>query len=285
MYLKFSGKHGAYDPIIQLININLQQNTSPIGAADVRQKYYLQLAEMADFVLSGKKAHYESIKDAEKRKLLLQKFETFRHEQIAPFVEADQFELATKLAEKYLDFQTLVLIADRTNQPGRLEEYKEKFKNHDFSQFAINWHLRHNKQSTIFSRFQHDQAALGQFLSDHPSLAWIQFFQNGEFARASQILFALAQNEKDLIARKKTMLSMAKLSALASQSGVDVNEINAELVLVQHQEQLPKELLHNFGYDVENPKVLAPEEIIHVRTNFKKKFSISSFKLTFPLYI
>lgn len=84
--------------------------------------------------------------------------------------------------------------------------------------------------------------------------------------RASHILFALAQNEKELVARKKTLLSLAKLSALASESelGVDLQAINSELVLIQHQEMLPPELLLAFGYDVNNQKVLSPEEIINV---------------------
>lgn len=43
-------------------------------------------------------------------------------------VEAEQYDIGIKLGEKYLDFQVLVEIADRTNDEGRLREYNEKFK-------------------------------------------------------------------------------------------------------------------------------------------------------------
>lgn len=43
-------------------------------------------------------------------------------------VESEHYDIATKLAEKYLDFQALVQIADRTNDEERLAEYNEKFK-------------------------------------------------------------------------------------------------------------------------------------------------------------
>lgn len=43
-------------------------------------------------------------------------------------VGSEHYDIATKLAEKYLDFQALVEIADRTNDEARLAEYNEKFK-------------------------------------------------------------------------------------------------------------------------------------------------------------
>lgn len=266
-WTNIEGRNGAYHPIFQIINENLQQSLKNISAADVRQKYFQQIAELVDFLLDGKQKFLQSVQDGEKRKLQSQKFEKLRSELIAPFVENNQYDLATRLAEKYLDFQTFVLIVDRTNNPAKLTEYNEKFKQYNFFQFALNWHLRQNKQSTIFERFRHDQKSLTEFLNDHPSLAWIQSILSGEHEKAAQILFALAQNERELVERKRTMLSLAKLSAFASDDSelsVDLAEINAELVLIQHQDYLPKDLLLSFGYDVENPKVLTPEEIIHV---------------------
>lgn len=266
-WTNMTGKNGAYDPIFQLINENLQQSLKSINAPDIRQKYFQQIAEMVDFVLEGKQKYLQSVQEGEKRKLQSQKFEKLRSELITPFVDNNQFDLASRLAEKYLDFQTLVLIADRTNNPAKLAEYNEKFKQYNFFQFALNWHLRQNKQSTIFERFKHDKNSLTEFLNDHPTLAWIQTIMNGEHNKAAQILFALAQNERELVERKRVMLSLAKLAVLASEDSelsVDLAEINAELVLIQHQDHLSKDLLLAFAYDVNNQKVLTSEEIIHV---------------------
>lgn len=193
-------------------------------------------------------------------------------------VEDGQYELATKLAEKYLDFQTLVLICDRTKNQVRLEDYIERFKEYDFSQFAIQWHLQQNKQGDLFERFRRNQSDLTRFLNDHPSLAWVQAIFNGDLSKAARILWSIAQNESELVARKKTMLSLAKLASLAADENLNdqIELINAELVVISYQAQIPTRLLAVFGYDTENPKVLKPEEIINVCKLFQNIFRLNS---------
>lgn len=161
-----------------------------------------------------------------------------------------------------------MLICDRTKNQSRLDDYIERFKEHDFSQFAIQWHLQQNKQGDLFERFRRNQSDLTRFLSDHPSLAWVQAIFNGNLSKAARILWSIAENETELVARKKTMLSLAKLASLAADENLDdqIESINTELVLIAYQAQIPKRLLTVFGYDTENPKVLRPEEIINVLT-------------------
>lgn len=105
-----------------------------------------------------------------------------------------------------MDFQSLVLICDMTNDQDRLDHYIKKFESHNFSQFAINWHLRQNRQGEVFERFKGNQAALSQFMRDHPTLGWIQLVFNGDFERAAKILFQLAQNETEFVQRKKVRI-------------------------------------------------------------------------------
>lgn len=178
--------------------------------------------------------------------------------------------MATKLAEKYYDFHTLVLICDETGNQQRLDQYIKLYKNMDFSQYAINWYLRQNKRGDLFERFKHNQEELAKYLGDHPTLAWIQSVFNGDLSHASRILFMLAQSETNLIARKKTMLSMAKLTLLAGDQDLTslLTDINTQLLLVDYQKQLPPNLLANLGFDIKNMKVLKPEEIIDVNYLF-----------------
>ena len=61
-WTSISGKNGAYDPIIQLIHENLKESLKTITAPNVRQKYYLQLAELIDFVLDSKQRYLQSIR-------------------------------------------------------------------------------------------------------------------------------------------------------------------------------------------------------------------------------
>ena len=182
-------------------------------------------------------------------------------------VNDGQYELATKLAEKYLDFQVLVQICDRTENQNRLDSYIEKYKELDFSQFAINWHLRQNKRGDLFERFKHNQSDLSKFLHDHPSLSWVQAIFNGDLASASHVLYQLGRDETELVARKKTMLSLAKLTALAAEESANerIENINAELLLITYQDTISQNLLLLFGYDVDSPRVLKADEIINVR--------------------
>lgn len=183
-------------------------------------------------------------------------------------VDGGQYELAAKLAEKYLDFKTLVIICDQTKNQTRLDEYIERYRDQDFSQFAINWHLQQNKRGDLFERFKRNQSELTRFLGDHPSLAWIQTVFNGDLSRAARILLQLANSETELVSRKKTMLSLSKLTSLAADEDLSsqIDAINGELQLIQYQLMLPTRMLQIFGYDPDNQKVLKPEEIINVST-------------------
>lgn len=63
--------------------------------------------------------------------------------------------------------------------------------------------MKQNKQGDLFERFKNNQVELAKFLGNHPSLAWIQLIFNGEMEKASNVLLHLAQNEQDLVARKR----------------------------------------------------------------------------------
>lgn len=293
---------------MHFITITLKYGARSTGEPELRQRHYKNLVELIDFVLSSRKSYLESIKESDKHDVLWQQYETqrsaliyyfgnfrslvghfqrlFIFSNMAPLllshaVEDDQYDLATKLAEKYLDFQTLVLICDRTSNQARLDEYIERFKDQDFSQFAINWHLQQNKRGDLFERFKRNQSDLSRFLGDHPSLAWVQAIFNGDLMKAANILFSLAQNETELVARKKTILSLAKLACLATDADLSdqINQINSELLLIEYQSQISTRILSVFGYDIENPRVLKAEEIINVSRGLISYYSIEYSKL------
>lgn len=65
------------------------------------------------------------------------------------------------------------------------------------------------------------------------------------------------------------MLSLSKLALLASDDPKgkvkdDMKEINSELELVAHQEDLPAQVLTTYGYDIEKLRVFTPTELIMV---------------------
>lgn len=66
--------------------------------------------------------------------------------------------------------------------------------------------------------------------------------------------------------RQKTMYSLCKLAKLAAPTLDDatqdyVGHVDAQLDLIDLQEQLPDYVLHHYGYDVARPRVIEPQEI------------------------
>lgn len=212
---------------MDLLQVTLKHGVRGTGEPEVRHRFYQQMVELIDVVLDGKRQYLASVRGTDKHAVLQRQYESQRSDLIQPLIEDEQFELATKLAEKYLDFQALVIVCDRTENQAKLDEYIARYEaDHDFSQIAINWHLRQNKRADLFERFKHNQSALGQFLVDHPSLAWLQLICNGEYASAARILMELALRESESVARKKTILSLAKLAFCATQVNSNSNSIN-----------------------------------------------------------
>jgi nuclear pore complex protein Nup133 len=62
------------------------------------------------------------------------------------------------------------------------------------------------------------------------------------------------------------MLSLSKLSAFAAEMDMSqqVEEINRELHLVEHQSQIDSDILTALGFDINNLRVLQPEEMIEL---------------------
>lgn len=261
-----SGKNGIRDVLVQMIQITLKYGIRGTGEPEIKFKFYQQMVELIDFVLDGKRKYLEGVKGSDKYAVIQRQYESQRSDLIYPLVEDEQYEMAVKLAEKYHDFQTLVVVCDRTANQAKLDEYIERYKEFDFSQIAINWHLRQNKRADLFERFKHNQMALGRFLVDHPSLAWLQLVFNGELENAGKILIELADNETELVARKKSMLSLAKLAFIATREHKQtIERINRELNLIEYQAGLRDELLQAFGFDVLQQKPFSADEIIDVR--------------------
>lgn len=304
--------NGIRDSILHIINDITKNGVRSTAEPELRQQHFKNLVELVDFYLDGRKSYLESIKELDKYETLFRKYEAERSDLIFNFgkilsgncvirtiivlykfilfilhtVDGGQYELAAKLAEKYLDFKTLVVICDQTKNQSRLEEYIERYRDQDFSQFAINWHLQQNKRGDLFERFKRNQTELTRFLGDHPSLEWIQTVFNGDLSRASRILQSLAQNETDSVSRKKTMLSLAKLTSLAADEELsnEIEMINSELQLIDYQSKVSTRMLIIFGYDPDNQKVLKAEEIINVCRiyfSFFRPFALCYFIIWF----
>ena len=110
---------------------------------------------------------------------------------------------------------------------------------------------------------------LSSFLSSHSSISWLHDIHTGKHAEASATLHQLAVRETEALARRKTQLSLAKLTILASgEAEEDVTrrlyQIENEMKLIAAQEQLPSCVLRQFGFDRESMRVLTAREMIEL---------------------
>jgi len=257
----------------------------PIAEDDnVKGQLFQQLIELGDLILEGYKSQLESFPPeaagdgalAQRRSAVLKQFEKDRSALITPLLGFPEcLEDAASLSERYLEFNALVRICELTGDNERLERYMDNFADHNFAHFVFDWHLRQGKQSRLLQQRSYNtgrrQNQLGQFLEGHAQISWLHNIQTGNYSEAATTLKRLSDAEAEIVGRKKTMLSLAKLSALASDEPDERVEsslkiLNSELSVISAQEDLPKCVLDSVdaGNDASKMKVLSPRDLIEL---------------------
>ncbi|KAK0162590.1 hypothetical protein PV327_006357 [Microctonus hyperodae] len=267
-----TGKHDLRTSIYTLQNLTLKHGVTGTNDSAIKNELYDQIVGLIDLILDGRKCHLESIRGTDKFEILLKQYETERTNLIQPLIKNEQYENAAKIAEKYCDFASLVQICELTNNKNRLDNYTEKFAAQDFVGFLFSWYVKDGRQGQLVERCRRVGAGeLVDKILEHPELSWVQCSLNGEYRLAANTLHTLALQEVDLVKRKKTMLSLSKLSLLCSNESEDeiaeaASRINSELELIAHQEDLPDNVLETYGYDTKKLRVLTPVELITLYT-------------------
>jgi len=266
-------KHGLRNCLNTMQNITIKHGITGTSDSTVRNELYEQLVSLIDLILDGRKCHLESIRGTEKFEVLVKQYETERANLIQPLIKEEQYDSAAMLAEKYCDFPSLIQICELTNNKNRLDGYIEKFAAQDFAGFLFSWYVKDGRQGQLVERCRRGGTTeLTEKLSEHPYLSWVQAALTDELRLAANTLHTLAVQETELVTRKKSMLSLAKLALLASDESEDnvidyVKTIDNELGLIAYQEDLPTQVLTTYGYDIEKLRVLIPRELIMLYTS------------------
>ncbi|GAB1864344.1 Nuclear pore complex protein Nup133 [Camponotus japonicus] len=266
------GKHGLRNCLNTMQSITIKYGITGTSDSTIKNELYEQLVSLIDLILDGRKCHLESIRGTEKFEVLLKQYETERTNLIQPLIKEEQYDNAAMLAEKYCDFPSLVQICELTNNKNRLDGYIEKFAAQDFAGFLFSWYVKDGRQGQLIERCRRGTAELTEKLSEHPTLSWVQAALTDELQVAANTLLTLATQEHELVVRKKSILSLAKLALLASDELEDkiadcVKTIDSELTLIAYQEDLPAQVLTMYGYDIKNLRVLTPRELIMLYTS------------------
>ncbi|CAL1542422.1 unnamed protein product [Lymnaea stagnalis] len=261
--------------ITEQIFITLDKGIQEARELDIQGALFQNILGLADIVMDGYASQLRSLQYHPDRSddynKLEREFERERHKLIIPLLEHKQFDRAASLAEKFEDFEMLMRICDETNNQDRLQKYRTQFADKGFAQFLFNWYMKEGKRSHLLSQHAAQGDELSKFLASGnvQYLSWLHEIKRGNFLDAHLALSTLGKAEKNFLAKKKTLLSLGKLAALASDDINDngkenIEAINEELDLMLHQEQLPAETLYNVGMDPGSMRVLSPEELIEL---------------------
>ena len=256
--------------LMEIFKLTLEHGVGSAEDMSMRQQLQQHLVSIADIVLDSYSCQLESVKTIPAKVADVNKcLASDRSALIGQLVDKKVYEEAAGLAEKYKDWDSLVRICEETANKERLEMLMEKYSSTDFSSHVYAWYVKEGKQNRLLSlsKSRHNPD-LTSFLTYHNDISWLHDIQTQKYDQAAETLTAMAMQEGEILARKKTQLSLAKLAALANPESETREEkiaaVDQEMCLVAAQEQLPTSVLSQFGFDRSNMRVLTPREMIEL---------------------
>uniref|UniRef100_A0A8C4WV74 Nucleoporin 133 n=4 Tax=Eptatretus burgeri TaxID=7764 RepID=A0A8C4WV74_EPTBU len=231
-----------------------------------------QLVSLVDICLEGYVSQLQWLTESlplnqERHVAVEAEFSRRRSELLLPYLALGQHERVAVLAEKFCDFDLLVRLCEQTDDQTRLQRYMTQFADKNFSEFLFRWYMEEGKRSKLLNQPIAQHSQLARFLQAHEHIGWLHDIHTQRFGKASSTLRNMASQEKKFFSRKKTLLSLGKLTALASDLPPEelhetLEEIRSEQGFQLYQESLPKSLLDKKDIDVDTMGVLTACELI-----------------------
>uniref|UniRef100_A0A4X1U5D2 Nucleoporin 133 n=1 Tax=Sus scrofa TaxID=9823 RepID=A0A4X1U5D2_PIG len=239
-----SGPAGIRTAIVRQHGIILKV-VYPQADSSLRNMVTEQLVALIDCFLDGYVAQLKSVdksSDQERYDSLEMEYLQKRSDLLSPLLTLGQYPWAASLAEKYCDFDILVQMCEQTDNQTRLQRYMTQFADQNFSDFLFRWYLEKGKRGKLLSQPVSQHGQLASFLQAHEHLSWLHEINSHELEKAHATLLGLANMETRYFAKKKTLLGLSKLAALASDFSEDILQEKIEVHLSHTWFELP--LLH-----------------------------------------
>ncbi|RDD40881.1 Nuclear pore complex protein Nup133 [Trichoplax sp. H2] len=281
-----TGLKGARTTFLQQHAIIVERVFDQDIGPQIRDSLFTRLVDLTTLILTGYEDQLNSLRfcnNKTRMKEVLESFEKDRCTLIRPLLDGKQTVRAATLAEKFYDFESLVRLCEEDNNKDQLQEYMIQFAQQGFPQFVFQWYLSRGEYRKLLELHDSQDVNLKNFLRSRPNLSWIHDVKIGAFTDASHTLKELAENEKDLLSRKETFLSLSKLSLLASSEENNAMELagrlkgarrflsvglhifiatNTELDVVNYQMVLPETVVQElFGSPDSMPPLTVPDII------------------------
>nr|XP_033794585.1 nuclear pore complex protein Nup133 isoform X1 [Geotrypetes seraphini] len=231
-----------------------------------------QLVALLDSILDGYVTQLKSLNelsDQERYNNLEMEYFQKRSELLSPLLSLGQYQWAAALAEKYCDFDILVQMCEQTDNQAKLQRYMTQFSDQNFSDFLFRWYLEKGKRGKLLSQPVTQHGQLASFLQAHEQLSWLHEINSQDFEKAHRTLQAMASKETRYFAKKKTLLGLSKLAALASDFPEEllqeqINDIALQERFLMHQEYLPKPVLEEKELNPSVMPVLTASQLIQL---------------------
>ncbi|XP_077005521.1 nuclear pore complex protein Nup133 [Tamandua tetradactyla] len=264
-----SGPAGIRTAIIRQHGIVLKI-VYPQADSNLRNILTEQLVALIDCFLGGYVSQLKSLdksSDQERYSNLEMEYLQKRSDLLSPLLTIGQHQWAASLAEKYCDFDILVQMCEQTDNQTRLQRYMTQFADQNFSDFLFRWYLEKGKRGKLLSQPISQHGQLANFLQAHEHLSWLHEINSQELEKAHATLLGLANTETRYFAKKKTLLGLSKLAALASDFSEDIlqekiDEMAEQERFLLHQETLPQQLLAEKQLNLSAMPVLTAPQLI-----------------------
>lgn len=246
----------------------------PHADSELRNGLNEQLAALLDVLLGGYVSQLTSLRPGrpgqqDRYNTLEMEYTQRRSELLAPLLELGQYQWVAALAEKYCDFDILVQMCEQTDNQNRLQHYMAKFADQNFADFLFRWYMEKGKRGKLLSQPIAQHRQLASFLQSHEHLSWLHHIHVHDFSSAHKTLYGQANMETRYFVKKKTLLALSKLTALASDMPEAVMKKQVDDMVEQerfllHQETLPKQLLEEKQQNPDTMPLLSAHNLIHL---------------------
>uniref|UniRef100_A0A665TYZ2 Nuclear pore complex protein Nup133 n=1 Tax=Echeneis naucrates TaxID=173247 RepID=A0A665TYZ2_ECHNA len=272
-----SGGVGGVRTVISRQHEIILRSVYPHADSTLRSALCEQLVALLDIYLGGWVAQLTSLQQQrppgaqqERYNSLEMEYSQRRSELLQPLLELGQYQWVAALAEKYCDFDILVQMCEQTDNQSRLQHYMAKFADQNFADFLFRWYMEKGKRGKLLSQPAAQHQQLASFLQAHQHLSWLHNIHvEFEGLEAHRTLYSQANMETRYFVKKKTLLALSKLTALASDLPEDrvnkeVDDIVEQERFLLHQETLPRQLLEEKQLNPDTMPLLSAHNLIQL---------------------
>ncbi|KAM4594856.1 nuclear pore complex protein Nup133 [Fundulus diaphanus] len=271
-----SGGVGGVRTIISHQHEIILHSVYPHADSELRSVLCEQLVALLDIYLGGFVAQLSSLQkqgplgtQQERYDTLEMEYSQRRSELLSPLLELGQYQWVAALAEKYCDFDILVQMCEQTDNQSRLQHYVAKFADQNFDDFLFRWYMEKGKRGKLLSQAAVQHQQLASFLQSHQHLSWVHLIYMNDYQNAHRTLYSQANKETRYFVKKKTLLALSKLTALASDLPQDklskqVDDIVEQERFLLHQETLPRRLLEEKQQNPDTMPLLSAQNLIEL---------------------